>query len=135
MKVYYSEQRDLDETKVVALYEANNWSAAKVPEKLLLALRDSHYLISAWCDERLIGLGNSISDGHLVVYYPHLLVLPEFQGKGVGSEILRRLKLHYEGFHMHMLTADGKAVDFYQRQGFERAGATQPMWIYDGQDH
>jgi GNAT superfamily N-acetyltransferase len=31
-----------------------------------------------------VGLGNAISDGALVVYYPHMLVLPEYQGRGIG---------------------------------------------------
>jgi len=41
----------------------------------------------------------------------------------------------YRGFHQLMLTADGKAVDFYRSLGFERAGRTEPMWIYEGDDH
>jgi GNAT superfamily N-acetyltransferase len=99
------------------------------------ALRSSDSLVSAWDGEQLIGLGNALSDGHLVVYYPHLLVLPSHQGRGVGTQILARLKSRYEGFHQHILIADGRAIDFYIRNGFRRAGATQSMWIYDGEDH
>lgn len=72
---------------------------------------------------------------YLVVYYPHLLVLPEYQGRGVGTELMRRLMARYRGFHQHMLVADGRALDFYRKCGFERAGETEPMWIYDGHDH
>ena len=68
-----------------------------------------------------MGLGNAISDGHLVVYYPHL-ILPEFQGRGVGGAILERLKAHYQGFHQHILVADGSAIGFYAKHGFKRAG-------------
>ena len=42
---------------------------------------------------------------------------------------------NYEGFHQHMLVADGRAIDFYKKLGFTRAGKTEPMWIYAGQDH
>jgi hypothetical protein len=41
----------------------------------------------------------------------------------------------YAGFHQQMLTADGKAVAFYQSLGFARAGQTEPMWIYAGSEH
>ncbi|MEM6361318.1 MAG: GNAT family N-acetyltransferase, partial [Bacteroidota bacterium] len=41
----------------------------------------------------------------------------------------------YKGFHMQMLTADGKAIDFYSKMGFEKAGDTVPMWIYEGDEH
>jgi GNAT superfamily N-acetyltransferase len=131
----YREDRELPLDQLIALYRANAWSSADKGEVLRSALRGSHSLITAWSERRLIGLGNAISDGFLVVYYPHLIVLPEFQGKGVGTEIVRRLRKKYDSFHMHMLVADGKAIDFYRSCGFERAGKTEPMWIYAGHDH
>ena len=82
-----------------------------------------------------MGLGNAISDGHLVVYYPHLLVLPAYQGRGIGAQMMKTLQSRYAGFHQHMLVADGQAVGFYQRMGFRKAGETEAMWIYSGSDH
>ena len=72
----------IDEAEVLALYQANQWSSADKPQQLLAALRNSHSLVTARRDGRLLGLGNAISDGHLVVYYPHMLVHPEVQGAG-----------------------------------------------------
>lgn len=131
----YRSSRDLPLNEVLTLYRANGWSSAEKPELLHSALLNSETLISAWDGEKLAGLGNAISDGHLVVYYPHLLVLPEYQKRGVGREIMRRLQERYAGFHQHMLIAELAAVDFYQRMGFVRAGKTVPMWIYAGGDH
>jgi GNAT superfamily N-acetyltransferase len=133
--LHYSETRELPLDSVVALYKANEWSSAEKPELLHKALLSSHSLVTAWNGITLVGLGNAISDGYLVVYYPHLLVLPEYQCKGIGTEIMRRLMERYQGFHQHMLIADGRALDFYFKCGFERAGKTEPMWIYRGHDH
>jgi GNAT superfamily N-acetyltransferase len=83
----------------------------------------------------LVGLGYAISDGALVVYYPHLLVLPAYRRRGVGRGIVQRLMARYEGYHQHILVADGSAIDFYRKAGFERAGRTEPMWIYAGAEH
>lgn len=130
-----SETRNIQIEDIIALYEANEWSSAKKPKLLYQALLNSHALVSAWHNEQLVGLGNAISDGYLVVYYPHLLVHPDFQGQGIGRLIVEKLQDRYQGFHMQMLTADGKAVDFYQKVGFERAGETIPMWKYDGEEH
>jgi len=94
-----------------------------------------HALITAWDDDRLIGLGNAISDGYLVVYYPHLLVHPEYQRYGIGRKIVAKMQEKYAGFHMQMLVADGKAIEFYKRLGFVRAGKTEPLWIYSGNEH
>jgi len=133
--ILYSETRDLSLDGVLALYRANEWSAAEKPDMLYKALLGSHALVTAWDADQLVGLGNAISDGHLVVYYPHLLVLPGYQGRGIGTRLMEMLMTHYAGFHMHMLDADGKALDFYQKCGFRRAGKTESMWIYAGDDH
>jgi ribosomal protein S18 acetylase RimI-like enzyme len=120
---------------VVALYQAVGWSAAEKPEALGQALANSHSLVTAWDGDKLVGLGNAISDGHLVVYYSHLLVLPQYQGRGIGTQLMWLLMARYEGFHQHVLIADGRAIDFYRKCGFERAGKLEPMWIYAGHDH
>ncbi len=125
----------IETDEVIALYRANQWSSADKPEQLLAALRNSHGLVTARLDGRLVGLGNAISDGHLVVYYPHLLVHPAFQGQGIGRQMMDALQQRYAGLHMQMLTADGRAIAFYESLGFSRAGQTEPMWIYAGGEH
>jgi GNAT superfamily N-acetyltransferase len=125
----------IEEAEVLALYRAKSWSAADKPSQLLAALRNSHTLVIARCDGELVGIGNAISDGHLVVYYPHMLVHPSKQGKGVGRKMMEALQTVYQGYHQQMLTADGEAVEFYKALGFERAGKTIPMWVYAGSEH
>ncbi len=132
MEIIISETQITDINKIIELYKANAWSLAEKPNKLYKALTNSHSLITAWIDDKLVGLGNAISDGYLVVYYPHLLVHPDYQGKGIGHKIVEKMQEKYSGFHMQMLTADGKAIGFYEKVGFEKAGETQPMWIYGG---
>ena len=125
----------IDTNEVVALCRANGLSSAEKPELLIAALKNSHSLVTARIDGKLVGIGNALSDGHLVVYYPHMLVHPEHKGKGIGRAMMEHLRKKYASFHQQILVADGKAVDFYKSVGFERAGNTQPMWIYDGKDH
>ncbi len=135
MEIVLTDTRNITADQILPLYEANAWSVAQKSDRLLKGLINSHSLITAWNGDILVGLGNAISDGHLVVYYPHLLVLPSYQGKGIGHLIMDKMQQIYKDFHMQMLTADGKAIDFYKKVGFERAGQTEPMWIYSGGDH
>lgn len=130
-----STTRDLLLTDILQLYNANQWSSANKPQKLHKALINSHSLVTAWDESMLVGLGNAISDGHLVVYYPHLLVHPDYQGQGIGQLILEKMQETYKDFHMQMLTADGRAIDFYKKNGFVKAGDTESMWIYGGKEH
>ncbi|MGF1487762.1 MAG: GNAT family N-acetyltransferase [Prochloraceae cyanobacterium] len=135
MKLEISLEDNIEIEEVIALYKANNWSSANQPEKLISALKNSHSLVTARVDRELVGLGNAISDGYLVVYYPHLLVHPKFQGKGIGTAMMKKLQKKYASFHQQMLTADREAIVFYQSLGFKRASKTEPMWIYDGDEH
>ncbi|HEY9568827.1 MAG TPA: GNAT family N-acetyltransferase [Thalassobaculum sp.] len=128
------ETKDLDRADVLGLYEANRWSSAAKPEQLMAALGNSDTVVTAWSADALIGLGNALSDGALVVYYPHLLVHPDWHGLGVGRAIIARLQERYAGFHQHALIADAPAIGFYERCGFTRAGDCQAMWIYAGGD-
>lgn len=135
MTITISEKRDISQSAIIELYDANKWSSAKKPNELYNGLINSHTLVSAWSGDHLIGIGNAISDGYLVVYYSHLLVHPSYHGKGVGQMIMKRIKEKYQGMHMQMLTADVEAIGFYKKMGFAQAGKTVPMWIYDGNEH
>src|SRR5712672_971135 len=114
MRVQYRSAKSLPKAEVLNLYRSVQWSAARKPVHLMRALERSHSVVSAWVNGSLVGLGNAISDGSLVVYYPHLLVSPDFQRHGIGREIMKRLMRRYRGFHQHMLVAEAEAVSFYR---------------------
>lgn len=135
MNIKIKETREIPQDQLLEIYRLNGWSSAEKPQELFNALTNSHSLLSAWNGEKLVGVANAISDGHLVVYYPHLLIHPEYQGKGIGRMLMATMVERYRNFHQQMLTADGNAIDFYEKCGFEKAGKTESMWIYQGNDH
>ena len=135
MNVQIKDTTDINQSDVIKIYSANKWSSAQKPDELFNALLNSHSLITAWDGEKLIGIGNAISDGYLVVYYPHLVIHPDYHGLGIGKSILKKLQEKYGNFHQQILVADGGAIDFYEKCGFEKAGETKSMWIYNGNDH
>ena len=135
MPITYRDTSDLPREGVLALYGAIGWSAAKKPDELMRALAGSDVVYSAWDGDRLIGIANALTDGHLVVYYPHILVLPDYQGRGVGRRLLDMLQARYAHLHQQILVAEADSTGFYERAGFTRAGDTVPMWKYDGDDH
>lgn len=137
-RITYCSQRGLGSERhdqVLQLYQALAWSSAEKPERLFKALEHSHSVVTAWDGDRLVGLGNAISDGYLVVYYPHLCVHPEYQGCGIGKGIVERLQKRYRGFHQHTVLADGDAVGFYKKMGFAQPSRCVGLWIYDGKEH
>ncbi|WP_257226088.1 GNAT family N-acetyltransferase [Acinetobacter sp. YH16038] len=106
MEVMISDHDSVNEFEVLQLYLVNQWSAAEKPQLLLKALQHSYSLVTARINGRLVGLGNAISDGYLVVYFPHLLVHPEVQRQGIGRLIMQEMLQRYSGFHQKILVAD-----------------------------
>ena len=135
MKIILKETTDISIDEILEIYKANNWSSAEKPKMLFNALMNSHALVTAWNETKLVGLGNAISDGYLVVYYPHLIVHPDYHGKGIGKLIMNKFQEKYGNFHQQILVADGGEINFYEKCGFELAGETRSMWKYHGNDH
>lgn len=120
--------------ELLDLYKSNNWSSANKLDALHKAMVHSDTVVTAYLGERLVGLANAISDQSLVVYFPHLLVDPEYHKLGLGGKLIDVMLEKYEGFHQQMIVADNLVVNFYKRKGFKRAVGTTSMWIYEGVD-
>ena len=135
MQITIKENVELDFEQVLNMYKIQEWSSSEKPDLLKKALENSHHVVSAWDGDKLIGLGNAISDGHLVVYYPHLLVLPDYQEKGIGKRIMQKMQDKYKDFHQQQVVADKSAVKFYKKCGFEISSKCKPMWIFEGDEH
>ena len=69
------------------------WPNPPSPETHLVILRRSDAVVLAMDEEtgRVIGFINALSDGVLSAFIPLLEVLPAYQGRGIGSELMRRI--------------------------------------------
>jgi len=56
----------------------------------------------------------------LSAFIPLLDVLPEYQGRGIGSELVRRVLLLLADTYMIDLSCDEELVGFYERFGLGR---------------
>lgn len=104
------------------LFQTTGWNEnyQLSPDELLQALRSSWYLLGAYDGEQLVGFGRLVSDGvvHAMIY--ELIVLPEYQGRGIGGKILERLieKCRETGVRdIQLFCAKGKR-SFYEKRGF-----------------
>jgi ribosomal protein S18 acetylase RimI-like enzyme len=80
------------------------------------------YIITARDGENLVGFLRAITDYSYCCYISDIAVDKEYQGLGIGKELIRILrdKLGDEEIQ-YILTSAPKAVGFYERMGFERA--------------
>jgi ribosomal protein S18 acetylase RimI-like enzyme len=118
LPIAYRTTQDFTAAELSDLYLSVGWSSAKYPERLKQAMANSDSVMSAWDGDRLIGLINCLSDGALTAYFHYLLVRPEYQGQGVGRELLRLMFERYADCLRKVLIADNEQVGFYKKCGF-----------------
>lgn len=93
------------------------WPTPPSPERHLALLRGSSRVILAEDEGRIVGFVTAISDGVLAAYIPLLEVRREWRGKGVGSELVRRMLAALDGCYMVDVVCDPDLIPFYERFG------------------
>ena len=116
------------------LYESTGWNDKSKCSKDLFfhALKNSWYFVSVYADDRFVGCGRIISDGYLHAFINELIISSEYQMKGIGKEILKRLvsKALESGIKdIQLFCAKGKE-EFYLKNGFEKRPDDAPGMQY-----
>jgi ribosomal protein S18 acetylase RimI-like enzyme len=85
-------------------------------------LDHANEIITARDGENLVGFLRAITDYSYCCYISDIEVDKEYQGLGIGKELIRllRVKLGDEEIQ-YILTSAPKAEGFYQKTGFEKA--------------
>jgi GNAT superfamily N-acetyltransferase len=78
-------------------------------------------IISAWHHGKLIGVSRSLTDYSYCCYLSDLAVVKEFQGKGIGRELVNRTQAAIgDEVSLILISAPG-AMSYYPLVGFERS--------------
>jgi ribosomal protein S18 acetylase RimI-like enzyme len=103
----------------------NGWPNPPSPKTHLKILHGSYRVVLAVDDEKgmVVGFVNAISDGVHVAFIPYLEVLKEYQERGIGSKLMRRMIDSLQDMYAIDLVCDEDVQPFYDRLGFQRARA------------
>ena len=93
----------------------------------ILAGSDHRVLALDGADGPVVGFVTAISDGVLSAYVPLLEVVPDYQGRGIGKELTRRLLAQLDGLYMVDLSCDAELVPFYEALGMTRLDAAMGL--------
>lgn len=88
------------------------------PEEVRRASEGSFVVCTAWDGEKLVGFGRAISDGEYQSAIYDMAILPEYQGQGVGRQILTALLDRLPSGNVLLYAAPGKE-GFYRKHGFD----------------
>jgi GNAT superfamily N-acetyltransferase len=103
--------RELTELYRITLGEKN-------PDDLRVAFTNSRFKVFAYDGARLVGAGRAIADGVDCAYLCDVAIHPDYQGRGVGRELMMQLRRLTEGHRKLVLYAAAGKEGFYRRLGF-----------------
>lgn len=83
------------------------------------AFEASHTTVFVYHAELLIGFGRAISDGVYQAAIYDCAVLPEYQGKGIGTIIMQNILPRISHCNVILYASPGKE-GFYQKHGFRK---------------
>ncbi|HKM34998.1 MAG TPA: GNAT family N-acetyltransferase [Lachnospiraceae bacterium] len=120
--IYNDEKKDLLLEQLHELFVLVGWSDDSVlPDEMkdgfMRPWIHSTLVISAWDNNHLVGAIRVLSDTIFRSIIYDLLVAPEYQGNGIGSELVRRCLEHFPGSGWLVCT-EGKTPYFYKKLGF-----------------
>jgi len=125
--------------EVNALRVAVGWHVVE-HRQVVKGLEHTAYTVCARDGEKAIGMARVITDHGYIVYIADVIVLPEYQGKGLGKEIMSRIMAYInenteqgQRKFISLMARKGKE-EFYEKFGLikrptDDLGCGMTMWI------
>jgi ribosomal protein S18 acetylase RimI-like enzyme len=122
--VYNGEKKNLPFEQLHKIFIAVGWSDdAEMSDEMRAGFmqpwHNSTLVVSAWNGDKLVGAVRVLSDTIFRSIIYDLLVLPEFQNKGIGTELVRRCIEHFPNSEWLVETAQDIS-GYYEKIGFKR---------------
>ncbi|PCJ56925.1 MAG: GNAT family N-acetyltransferase [Planctomycetota bacterium] len=100
----------------------------KPPEKLKVVFKNSMFKCFIYDNEVLIGVGRALADGLDCSYICDIAIHPEYQGKGLGKQIVLSLIKQSEGHKKIILYANPGKECFYSKLGFKKMNTAMAIF-------
>ena len=127
-EIEYKEIHEFTKEDLQDLFLSVEWSSGHFPDKLQIAMRNFETVISAWDGDKLVGMICAMDDGIMTAYVHYLLVRPDYQDKGIGRELVSRVKEIYDDYLRIVVVGYDDEVNFYENCGFVKSDDASPMF-------
>ena len=99
------------------------WKSPPSPEEHLAILSSSRHVVLAYDTDagQVAGFVNALGDGIRFAYIPMLEVLPTYQRRGIGRELMKRILTVLEDIPCIDLICDPHMQDYYTRFGLVKS--------------
>ena len=101
-------------------------------EVLDQAVNNSLAVITAWDNEKLVGLIRVVGDNYTIIYIQDILVHPDYQNKQIGTQLMNQMLQKYKTVRQKtLLTEDAPDVrHFYEKFGFSSCDKGSAVAFY-----
>jgi predicted N-acetyltransferase YhbS len=82
--------------------------------------KHANLIISAWDEDKLVGISRALTDFSYVAYLSDLAVDVQYQKQGIGKRLIQETKAHLDQDCRLVLLAAPKAREYYGPLGFEQ---------------
>ncbi|MBZ6008232.1 GNAT family N-acetyltransferase [Leuconostoc gelidum subsp. aenigmaticum] len=131
--ISYKETKELSNNDLKKLYLSVQWFAyTDDMSTLKQAISNSLAVVSAWDNDKLVGLTQVVGDGSTIIYVQDLLVHPEYQNKRIGTIMLSMILDKYKQVRQKVLLTDDEPIvrNFYENNGFMSADQGNTVAFY-----
>ena len=116
---YAIHEQAIDWHEAVTVFErAPLGKQRRDPEKLKRAFESSYAVVYVFDTDKLIGMGRALCDGEYQAAIYDMVVLPDYQGRGIGKEIIKRLSEQLPVENIILYAVPGRE-GFYEKCGFK----------------
>lgn len=122
MSIKYRDDASLSAEEVIDLYNRSTLGERRPvnrPDIFEQMLKSSNLIITAWHQEKLVGISRSLTDFSYVAYLSDLAVDSSYQKKGIGRQLINETKARLWPECKIVLLSAPKANDYYPKLGFE----------------
>lgn len=101
----------------------------KRPEDLEISFSNSRHTCFVFDCATLVGAGRVLADGVDCAYICDVAVHPDYQGLGLGKQIIERLRDRSAGHRKIILYASPGKEGFYAKLGFRRMRTAMAIFV------
>ena len=119
----FLKDNELDVNTYLSLREAVGWKPL-TEKQAQMAINGSLLTTVAYDKDKPVGMGRIVGDGAVICYIQDLIVIPEYQGQGVGNQIIesligfvKEIQLPGTQIMLDLMCAIGRE-NFYKKYGF-----------------
>lgn len=121
MNIVYKINEPVKADDAIRVYESSELARPiDQKERIQKMLDNANLVVTAWDNEKLVGIGRAITDFCYCCYLSDLAVDKHYQKQGIGKNIIAKIQEVIGEETSFLLLAAPKAMEYYPKLGFEK---------------